>query len=178
MVRATRDCVSGVDALKEKFRKISLANDSSGVLQEWFAKLYITDSFVQKLEEGVDDKWKANHGGKNVTESVESALVDGIGQPLLDLINYLEFDHMKHCVPDNVSSGLSNLPLDYVYVNDVPDKNQPTTKKLPTGEKLNGKETYKKILSYFTTTDISAEQIYEEGRRQLDYFYSEVGQEL
>ena len=174
MVRATRDCVSGVDALKEKFLNLTLAKNASGVLNEWFARTFTSSSYVKDLEEEVNYKWALDHGGKNVNESVEDALINGIGQPLLELIKYLEFDHMKHCVPDNVSSGLSNLPLEYVYVNGKPNKAQKTTKQLPTGEKLNGKETYKRILSYFTTTDISPAEIFEEGKKQLDIFYTEV----
>ena len=51
----------------------------------------------------------------------------------------------------------------------------PTTKKMPlTGTPLNGKDTYKKILYYFTTTDITPEQINNEGEKQLKLFYNQV----
>ena len=50
-----------------------------------------------------------------------------------------------------------------------------TTKKMPiTGTPLNGKDTYKKLLRYFTTTDISPEMINIEGERQLKSFYNQV----
>lgn len=77
-------------------------------------------------------------------------------------------------MPNDFASGLANLPVDYVYTDGIADKSQPTTKILPTGEKLNGKESYKMILSYFTTTDISPEDIFAEGKRQLDFFYGQV----
>ena len=174
MVRTVIDCQAGVDALKEKYRQLSLANNAEGVLQEWFAKSYLNAEYLANLAKGVEDKWTKDHNGKSVNASLKEALEEGIGQPLLDLINYLDNEHKSHCLPNDLASGLSNLPVDYVYNNLVPDKNKPTTKKLPTGEPLNGTESYKLIVSYFTTTDISPEEIYLEGKRQLKYFYDQV----
>lgn len=174
MIRTVIDCLAGVNALKEKYRELSLANNAEGVLEEWFAKGYLNADYLAKLTKGVDDKWTKDHNGKNVNASLKEALKEGVGQPLLDLINYLENEHKSHCLPNDLASGLSNLPVDYVYNNLVPDKNKPTTKKLPTGEPLNGTESYKLIVSYFTTTDITPEKIYEEGRKQLKYFYDQV----
>ena len=52
---------------------------------------------------------------------------------------------------------------------------EPTTKQMPlTGAILSGKDSYKKILYYFTTTDISPEEINIEGERQLKLFYNQV----
>lgn len=174
MVRTVIDCQAGVDALKEKYRNLSLANSAEGVLTEWFAKSYLNANYLVNLSKGVDDKWTKDHNGKNVNASLKEALKKGVGQPLLDLINYLDNEHKNHCLPNDLASGLSNLPVDYVYNNLVPDKGKPTTKKLPTGEPLNGTESYRLIVSYFTTTDISAEKIYEEGERQLKHFYDQV----
>ncbi|EDO31412.1 predicted protein [Nematostella vectensis] len=174
MVRTKIDCVAGVDALKERYRVLSLANNSKGVLDDWYTANFKRPEYYSELEEGVNDKWTKNHKGMNVSDSILDALVKGLGQPLLDLINYLEGDHMRHCLPNDFRSGLGGLPVDYVYYDGVPDKKQPTNKKLPTGEPLNGTQTYRMILSYFTTTDISPEEIYEEGKKQLDSFYSEV----
>ena len=54
-----------------------------------------------------------------------------------------------------------------------------TTKKMPlTGAPLSGKDTYKKILYYFTTSDISPEQINTEGEKQLNFFYNQVNRWL
>lgn len=174
MVRTVVDCQAGVDALKEKYRQLSLANKAEGVLKEWFAKSYLEAKYLVNLSKGVDDKWAKDHSGKNVNVSLKEALKEGVGQPLLDLINYLENEHKSHCLPNDLASGLSNLPVNYVYNKLVPDKDKPTTKKLPTGEPLNGAESYKLIVSYFTTTDISPEEIYAEGKRQLKYFYDQV----
>ena len=174
MIRTVIDCQAGVDALKESYRQLSLANTSEGVLNERFGKSYLNADYLANLEKGVDEKWAKDHSGKNVNASLKEALQEGVGQPLLDLINYLDHEHKSHCLPNDLVSGLANLPVDYVYNNGVPDKNQPTKKTLPTGEPLNGTESYKLILSYFTTTDISPEKILDEGEKQLKFFYDQV----
>ena len=97
----------------------------------------------------------------------------GFGKPMLDLINYLEHDHMRHCIPSHVSSGLVTLPLDYVYKDGKPTKER-TTKVLPTGERLDGRQSYKNIVSYFTTVNISVEEIFNKGKKQNTLFYKEV----
>ena len=173
MIRTLIDCQAGVDALKESYRKLALANSSDGVLGEWFAKPYLEGDYLAGLESGVNDQWAASHG-QSVNASIREALKEGLGEPLLELINHLQFDHMRHCLPNNLASGLASLPVDYVYNNGIPDKNRPTVKKLPTGEPLNGSESYKLILSYFTTTDISPEEIFQEGKKQLKFFYDQV----
>lgn len=78
---------------------------------------------------------------------------------LCSFFRYLRKDHIKHCVPSNVSSGLATLPLSFVYVNNTADKSKPTNKSLPTGEILNGKKSYQQIVSYFTTNTMSPEDI-------------------
>ena len=80
---------------------------------------------------------------------------------------------MRHCAPSSLVSGLGSLPVDYVYVDGV-QTNERTTKKLPTGEPLSGKEGYTKILSYFTTNEMTPEEIHELGYQQLNILYPEV----
>ena len=174
MIRTQIECQAGVDALKESYRQLSLAGKSDGILGEWFAKGYLDSKYLAKLGAEVDDQWTKNHNGNNVNMSIVEALKEGVGQPLLDLISYLDIDHKSHCLPNDLASGLANLPVDYVYTNGIPDKNKPTVKALQTGEPLNGTESYKLILSYFTTTDISPEEIFAEGKKQLKFFYDQV----
>ena len=100
-------------------------------------------------------------------------MFSGFGEPMLDLINYMENNHIHHCVPSNVSSGLQSLPLDFIYYNGK-RTNERTTKKLPTGERLNGRKSYKRILSYFTTTDISGRELMKKGKEQQSLFYEQV----
>ena len=81
---------------------------------------------------------------------------------------------MRHCVPSNVSSGLANLPLPYVYVDGKPDRSQPTNQTLPTGEVLQGPMLYRGIMSYFTAKSITPDEIVKQANAQLKQLYNEV----
>ena len=87
---------------------------------------------------------------------------------------YVEFEHIRHCVPSNVSSGLANLPLKYVWVDCKENKSWPTNPYLPTGEPLNGKQAYSQIMSYFTTNAMTPKEVHELGIKQLDFLYPMV----
>ena len=93
---------------------------------------------------------------------------------LCPFFRYLRKDHIKHCVPSNVSSGLATLPLSFVYVNNTADKSKPTNKSLPTGEMLNGKKSYQQIVSYFTTNTMSPGDIYKLGLKMLNELFPQV----
>ncbi|XP_015757731.1 PREDICTED: uncharacterized protein LOC107337124 [Acropora digitifera] len=167
MVRSSIDCKAGLDAFKEKYPMVATRNSSTGVLEEWYTQQYLKRSYLAKLEREVNASWRQQHGGQSVREAIKEALLKGIGEPLINLIHYLEFTHSRHCVPNDVASGLANLPVDFVYTDGVPGKR--TTKILPgTNRKLSGKETYRRILSYFTTTDITPEEVHENGTSLLD----------
>ena len=88
-------------------------------------------------------------------------------------LRYVEKEHLLYCIPSNLSSGLASLPLDYVYVNGT-KTDRKTTKRLPTGEKLDGKNTYLKLLQYFTTTNKTPDEIYDLGWSMIDQSYPEV----
>ena len=87
---------------------------------------------------------------------------------------FLETEYLRHCVPSKVSSGLSSLPLPHVYVDGVVRSDQPTTQKLPSGHKLNGAQAYMKLLSFFTTLDISPRQLKDIAQKRLDHLLSQV----
>ena len=88
---------------------------------------------------------------------------------------YLEQDHQRHCVPSNVSSGLATLPLDHVWVDGKENKSWPTNKKLPTGEMLDGKRAYAKgIMQYFTTNEMTPDDVNKLGHDQLKKLYPQV----
>ena len=97
---------------------------------------------------------------------------------LCSFFRYLRKDHIQHCVPSNVSSGLATLPLSFVYVNSTADKSKPTNKSPPTGELLNGKKSYQQIVSYFTTNTMSPDEIYKLGLKMLNELYPQVGEVL
>ena len=89
-------------------------------------------------------------------------------------IRYVGMEHIRHCVPSNVSSGLGNLPLKYVWVDSKENKSWPTDPYLPTGEPLNGKQAYSKIMSYFTTNAMTPAEVHELGKKQLSILYPMV----
>ena len=94
---------------------------------------------------------------------------------MVELIRYLKEEHLPHCLPRDLSSGLGSLPVDYVYLNGKKTQTR-TTKTLPiTNKPLNGKESYKNILPYFTTSDITPERINEIGEQRLKALYPQVG---
>lgn len=81
---------------------------------------------------------------------------------------------MSHCVPSNISSGLFNRPLKYVYIDGKPDFSQPTVRNLSTGEILSGPQTYASMLSYFITTDMTPDEVYNKGWEILNQTYPQV----
>ena len=91
-------------------------------------------------------------------------------------IRYLEFQHYNKCRPDTGGpGGLSGLPVDYIYNNGVADKRKKTTKVLPiVNQKIDGNASYEKILGYFTTKDISANDVHELGWQMVKKLYPEV----
>lgn len=176
MVRSSIDCKAGLDAFKEEYPEIAKANDSMGVLREWSASLYLKPAYLANLDSGVNARWRIEHSGQSARDAIREALVKGFGEPVLNLIHYLEYEHSRHCLPETVASGLANLPVDYVYTDGVPDLGNRTTKVLPGTEKaLRGTDTYRIILSYFTTFDISPEDINQEGNKQLSIYMPQVG---
>ena len=86
----------------------------------------------------------------------------------------MEDEHLRHCLPPDVSSGLASLPVAYIYL-DGKRTAQRTTQTLPlTGQALSGKNTYKNTIPYFTTTEITPDEIHKRGKEMLKVFYSQV----
>ena len=107
-------------------------------------------------------------------ESVNSTLVEYVGRPLAELIHYLKYEYRSHCVPNNISSGLASLPIKYIYIN-ASETQTKTTQKLPSGESLDGRRSYERILYYFTTSeDLTPDKIHELGKEKLKTLYPEA----
>jgi hypothetical protein len=89
-------------------------------------------------------------------------------------MDYLENKHIRHCLPQDVSSGLAGIPVDYIYTDGTPTIIG-TSKVLPiTGQPFSGKENYKNILPFFTTSDITPDEIYKIGQESLAALYPQV----
>ncbi len=121
MVRAKIDCKSGLDAFLEQYKTIGKTRIASSVLEEWFGANFVSliTTHFNALNNTLNQTW-ATRTGKYVKESVQDALIDGVGKPILKLINYLELNHSIHCLPNDLSSGLGNLPVANVYTNGIP----------------------------------------------------------
>ncbi|KAK3727918.1 hypothetical protein QZH41_016368 [Actinostola sp. cb2023] len=170
MVRSVEECKAGLDVFKAIYRQIDL-NNESGVLDQSFAKVITKPEFYKKLLNDTQAKWR-NLTGKAVQDSVTESLVANVGVAMRKLLSYLGNEHVRHCVPSNVSSGLANRPLGHVYVDGVPTK--PTTQSLPTGEKIYGNTTYASMMSYFTTTDVTPDEVYEMGWKRVKEVYKQT----
>lgn len=66
------------------------------------------------------------------------------------------------------------MPLDHVWVEGKENKSWPTNKKLPTGEMLDGKRAYSMILPYYTTNDMTPDEVHKLGYEQLNKLYPQV----
>ena len=93
---------------------------------------------------------------------------------LFSVFRYLRGVHLQHCVSSNVSSGLSSLPLRFVYVNNIADTSRRTNKSLPTGQLLDGKKSYEQIVTYFTTNSMTPDDINKLGYKMLGELYPQV----
>ncbi|XP_032229067.1 uncharacterized protein LOC5504853 [Nematostella vectensis] len=172
MVRSIEECEGGLYSVKNEFRDISLGGEM-GVLNMSFAKQIMAEEYLSELHRQPSEllKW----GRDRVTPvngTLQDALIRYVGRPLHSLIRYLETNYSRHCVRSNISSGLSSLPLPYVYVDNVPT--HPSTGRLPTGERLNGTEIYRKLMAYFTTTEDTPDEIHKLGEELLPSLYEEL----
>ena len=133
----------------------------------------MSEKYYEKIPENDKLKW-INTFGRSINDSVNNTLVSYFGKPLVKLIEFLKYEYRSHCVPSNISSGLANLPLKYIYVNGTRSDNQ-TTQSLPFGEKLNGTKSYEAILYYFTTSEeLTPDKIHELGKKKLQELYAEA----
>ncbi|XP_046857657.1 uncharacterized protein LOC124451071 isoform X1 [Xenia sp. Carnegie-2017] len=209
MVRSKFNCIAGINAFKQIFKKISSKNNASEVVNEWFVDVYTKEKFIKNLSTKDREKWMVTYK-KNFTQSVKESLIEGkyqdknssikieslfiktfykaiqkfklskinivfgIGKPVVDLVKYMENVHLRHCLPLNHASGLANLPVKYIYVDGKRTDNR-TTRRFPiTNTIIDGKKSYKDILAFFTTSDITPERVNEIGHERLNVLYPQV----
>lgn len=172
MVRSVEECNAGINGLTSSFRNISIKG-AMGIFEEDFVKPLLQPEFLKAIDADESHSWVKKYK-KSVNESLRDSLVENVGKPIDDLFTYLRTDHIQHCVPSIVSSGLATLPLSFVYVNNTAIKSRPTNKSLPTGELLNGKKSYQQIVSYFTTNTMTPDEIHDLGFKMLKELYPQV----
>ena len=86
----------------------------------------------------------------------------------------MEHNYTKFCRPNNIGpGGLSGLPLKYQWYNGS-QTNVPTDPYLPDckdpGCILNGSLAYEAILKYHTTVDLSPDEVYELGWKNINIY--------
>ena len=71
-------------------REINLGSNLlfAGVLNEWFVQPLLDPLYYSNITEETDKKWKAEHKGKNVSETVKEYLVKYLGEPLEQKLRY------------------------------------------------------------------------------------------
>ena len=77
MVRSRFNCISGIDAFKQEFKKISSENDPNDVLNEWFVQHYLKAEFSKNLSSEDRGAWMKKYG-KSFKQSVNDTLIEGM----------------------------------------------------------------------------------------------------
>lgn len=154
MVGSVEECRVGLDCLNQKYPKISESLQEGDIMMESFGYPFLTRTFIMRFQ-NASELWFKKYN-MSLDRSMADSLINYVGVPLVNLLRYLATDHMKHCVPSNVSSGLFNRPLRYVYYNGIPNMSEPATRKLPSGELIDGKAGYERTMRFFTTTNHTA----------------------
>ena len=150
MVRSISECAEGIECMKHYNLDLFTRKKPDAVLSWYGVHSHIQD-FVSHVPIRHLSAWIDRYG-KNMSESLYEGVIKFVGTPLVSLFEYLENDHMTHCVPGNVSSGLGTRPIDFVYFNGT-RTSKAANQTLDGAEKImKGKDAYREILSYFTTT--------------------------
>ena len=150
MVRSISECAEGIECIKQYNLDLFTRKKPDAVLS-WYGVHSRIQDFVSLVPIRDLSAWIEKYG-KNMSDSLNDGVIKFVGTPLVSLFEYLENDHMTHCVPSNVSSGLGTRPVDYVYFNGS-RTSKTTNQTLDGTEKImKGRKAYKDILSYFTTT--------------------------
>ena len=73
-----------------------------------------------------------------------------------------------------MAGGLEKLPLPYGYKDGKADKAIAATQRLPNGQPLVGRNSYKSLMRFFTTFDITPEILREKAQKRLDELLPQV----
>lgn len=69
---------------------------------------------------------------------------------------------------------MASLPLNLVYVDGARDNSRLTTGRLPNGDIINITDSYTKLLSFFTSGDISPMELRDLGYKKLETLLNQV----
>ena len=144
----------GYHCIKQRYSAVGRFFNGGDILHEWFSWRMLSKFkfYLNRLHPNISTRWQVKYG-QSIKTSLEQTLVKHFGKPLAKLLQYLNTEHMSHCVSSSASSGLASRPLPYVYNEGVANLSHPTTQQLPSGEKLDGRKAYERLLAFFTTTE-------------------------
>lgn len=153
------------------YRNIALYNES-GIYKEQFASTIQSTGFFDQLSKDDNKTWK-DEKGQDVLGYFNRSLLTYIGKPAAKMLRYVKGEHLESCPPETLNKGLYNLPLPFVYDNSVGTwkTDEVTIKKLPTGEALRGSQSYESFMRFFTTFEISPQQLRDKASARLRELY-------
>ncbi|EDO36462.1 predicted protein [Nematostella vectensis] len=158
MVRSAAECRAGYDCLSATYPEVAERFSAEDILGWIEPGNYImnTTAFFRAFQPNSSNalSWIAKHGETHM-ESFKKSIVEHIGKPLVLLLRYLRDAHSLYCAPNDVITGMSSLPLDYVYF-EGRRTGRKTRKILPGGEIVRGADAYDNVLAYFTTLPYTA----------------------
>lgn len=152
MVPSLEECVVGFHCIRQRYSEVGAFFKGRDVLHEWFSWRFLSRLYLNDLQPSVITQWQ-NKYGQSIRASLVETLIKHFGDPLAKLLQYLDAEHLSHCVSSSVSSGLATRPLRYVFYDGIANLSHPTTQQLPQGERLDTRNGYNKLLNYFTTNE-------------------------
>ena len=151
MVASVTVCKEGKQCLEDTYVEIASQKSGRGIIAAFTNSIPL---FLSNISPDELAKILEKHG-MNATALVENSIIENVGSPLADLFEYLEKEHLPHCLPSNVSSGLGTLPVDHVYFNGSRTLERTNTTLKGGDSIMPGKESYRNLLSFFTTQNIT-----------------------
>ena len=151
MVGSVTVCKEGKQCLEDTYVEIASQKSGRGIIA---AFTDLISPFLSKMSPGELAKILEKHG-MNATALVEDSVIKNVGSPLADLFEYFEKEHLPHCLPSNVSSGLGTLPVDHVYYNGSRTLERTNNTLMGGDIIMPGKESYRNFLSFSTTQNIT-----------------------
>lgn len=158
MVGSVTVCKEGKQCLEDTYVEITSQKSGRGIIPAFTNSI---SSFLSKISSDELAKILERHG-MNATALVEDSVIKNVGSPLTDLFEYLEKEHLPHCLPTNVSSGLGALPVDHVYYNGSRTLERTNTIFKGGDSIMPGKESYRNFLSFSTTQNITPGKAYNQ----------------
>jgi len=169
-VRSIRGCRAGMNNMRAEFKSTTNSTQGrNGILNDMNF-----DDVLSGVKNTTYLLWEQLNNGMSYESTLRQEYLN-TADKILAYFDYFNNTHLRHCPPASVVTGLSDLPLQYIYVDDVPGEE--TTPYLEAdGEKfdLDGVETYKTIMKFFVPGQDDPGSVREVGLKLVDEFYASL----